>query len=306
MPRVKDQPENLRPYIAHGVLLTVDGDEAVGECPFCSREKFSVNVEKGTARCWGCPVLLEETEKGGINHASFLKILWKLSDERKIDYTDLAHERNLPPETLMQWGVVPSLITDEWLIPGYNAKGEICQLYRYVTIKGRKRLLATPQMKHGLHGVNLYSKRKSNTMLCEGPWDAMALWTTLGVSQMDDEGEITPTMNRKENMLATVNVLAVPGCEVFSPSWASLFSGTSLVLMYDNDHPKKVKGKKKPATTPSMAGMEKVSGILGTSREPPDEIGMVYWSDEDQLYNAHLSDGYDVRDKLELERVFGG
>ena len=64
-------PDGLRPYIHHGVDLTVRGGHGVGECPFCfTAGKFSVDVDSGLWRCFVCG---EGTDKGGGNALVFLR-----------------------------------------------------------------------------------------------------------------------------------------------------------------------------------------------------------------------------------------
>ena len=304
MPKTKDQPEKLKPYVVHGVVLTKQGEEASGDCPFCGRPKFSVNIETGVARCWGCPILTEKTDKGGINASSFLRILWELSNENTNleDYEELANDRNLLPETLRSWGVVESILTGEWLLPGYDVKGVIQQLYRYTKVGGKKRFLATPTIKHKLHGVNLYRKNKPDVFLCEGPWDAMALWQVFRGHKIDDTGRCTAIRGTKGRIIKQCNILATPGCEVFYPSWAKLFGGKEVNIIFDNDHPKQTdtatntNGVKEPAV---LRGMARAVGVLAGSNKPPKQVYYRPW-DGRNYHNEDLPDGYDIRDHLDI------
>ena len=63
MPTVSNIPNAIRPYIWHGLDLSVRGDEAVGDCPWCGRAgKFYVSISEGLWQCKGC---MEGSERGG-------------------------------------------------------------------------------------------------------------------------------------------------------------------------------------------------------------------------------------------------
>jgi len=288
MPMTSDVPDSLKPYIFHGVdLNTKSSDkEVLGECPFCSSEsKFSVNVESGKWRCFVCG-------EGG-NQYTFLELLWKENNQSSVPIAHLASERGLKVSTLMEWKVVVSSLTGEYLVPGYNTKGELRQLYRYVVMRdGRKRLLATPTIHHQIHGVNLYDSKKSVVYLCEGPWDAMKLWETLG-STRELRGRFVSTSNQKVSLLGGANVLAVPGCSTFHDSWSSVFLKKKVYIVYDNDHPKKHPSTGKLLKSAGYSGVQRVSGILGVG---PSEIGYLKWGREG--FDSKLPSGMDVSDFL--------
>ena len=292
MPKIQSkQPEKLRPYLFHGIDLTwKDGDtQAVGECPFCGKEgHFIVSIETGQ---WDCKVCGESG-----NHYVFLKKLWTKSFEETTDYLVLQESRGLESSsTLMSWGVARSITTGDWLVPGYGATGKLSQLYRYITFEKRSLLMLTPTLGHRLHGVNLYDKNKSSVFLCEGPWDAMALWEMLSCAKGTHDG-LRATANRKQSLLADRNVLAVPTCTVFEKSWLPLFSGKKVFLMFDNDHPRKHPKTGKLVKPGGWSGMERVTGMLSSAENPPASIGCVTWGKEG--FCPILPSGYDLKDKL--------
>lgn len=273
MPRVI--PENLRPYIFHGIdLQWKPGDtHAKSECPFCAKErKFNVCLETGQWNCWVCD------ESG--NAVVFLRKLWKASDLATVDYTELSEDRKLLyPETLMHWGVARSILTRNWMVPGYNAKRLLCQLYQYIKTSEGTRLLPTPTLPHQLHGANLYSKKKDETYLCEGPWDGMILWETLGHCKWTDNDKLVTTANPNASLLANASVLAVPGCMVFRKVWCPLFAGKIVNLMYDSDHPRKHPKTGKMVQPAGYAGAKRVARILSTAKKPPAEINYLKWEE---------------------------
>jgi hypothetical protein len=290
MPKVSDKPVKLRPYLFHGLDLEWEGrDQAVGECPFCTKSKFFVNVETGL---WDCKVC---GSKG--NTTTFLRQLHAGSRDQTPEHEGLAESRKLlHSQTLSAWGVCRSAVSLDWLVPGYGAGGKPVQLYRYVkSPSGKWLLLATPECPHGLFGVGIYQPSKPDVYLCEGPWDGMALWEVIrGCKRTEDV--LVPTGEESYSLLASANVLAVPGCNVFLPSWSSLFAGKRVFLMYDNDHPGKHPKTGNTIAPAGYEGMKRVAETLAAYEEPPREIHYLRWGDNG--YDPSLPNGYDVRDLL--------
>lgn len=267
-----DVPQKLKPYNFHRLALDWESHdkEAKGDCPFCSREgKFSIDKAKGLYRCLVCGV------QG--NHFVFLQELWKLSYESTKNYEWLSERRNLLfPETLVHWQICKSVLSGNWLVPGYNAKGKINQLYRYAKVGGKYRLLATPTMSHALHGI--YEEEKPEIFLCEGPWDAMMLWETL----------------QESGRLKDACVLATPGCSVFQDSWIPLFEDREVIILFDNDYPKKKDGREIPPA--GYTGVKKISQRLSSSSTPPASIEYLEWGEGG--FSRDYPENYDIGDFL--------
>lgn len=299
---VDTTPEALKPFLFHGLDLNYrPGDaDASGQCPFCNNEtKFSVKLADSQWHCWDC-------ELGG-NATIFIRKLWEISDEATNDYSELATNRGLVnPDSLMRWGVCRSIITQEWLIPGYGINGALNQLYKYVKTNGRMLLMPTPRDKsdansknmlgHQLHGVtDLFDAKKNTIWLMEGIFDAVAWWEILSMSKKGD-GELAPTSSVNLSLLSDANVLAVPGCKVFFDSWMPLFAGKTVNLMFDSDHPRANEKTGKTLESAGYRGMETIAGILANAEKPPKQINYLCWGPDG--YNMELPNGYDVRDKL--------
>lgn len=296
MPKVTEEvPKSLKPYVSHGVQLSYNdkSEEAVGDCPFCAKEgKFFVSLKTSQYQCKVCGT---GTNKGGGNPTVFLRELWKASEEGTKDYNPLATDRKLLfPETLISWEVVQSSLTESWMVPGYNPEGKLSQLYRYIKTGARMALLATPETSHGLHGVNLFDQTKSIVYICEGPWDAMALWEVLRSCKRDEDGRLI-SAGEPSSLIRDANVIAVPGCNVFHGPWASLLSGKDVVLCFDADHPKTApNGKTIPPA--GWAGMRRICQQLSAGNSPPKSVKILKWGEEG--YDPSLKSGYDVRDLL--------
>lgn len=294
MPKVETEvPEKLRPFLFHGIDLSWDSRKATGDCPWCGREgKFCVyDLAEGLWRCYVCGEAGKDKVSGNIY--TFLSKLWGVADKATTDYAQLAEDRGLHPDTLVHWELARSPLTDEWLVPGHNAKGVLCQLYKYTQGKNRSLLLPTPGLGHQLHGMPLFRKDASVVYLCEGPWDAMALWEALSQCKLTDEGLAT-TANPERSLLAEANVLAVPGCSTFLEGWLPLFEGRSVVLMYDNDHPRVNPSTGKPTAPAGWNGMRRAAGLLAGVA---CGVQILRWS-SDGDHDPDLPSGYDVRDAL--------
>jgi hypothetical protein len=307
MPKIDTTPANLKPFLFHSVdLHWKDGDDqATADCPWCGREgKFSVQIATGVWKCWSCQ---SGTEKGGGNIRLFLEMLWKQSDSATTNYRLLADDRKLlNPDTLIHWGVCQSVLTHDWIVPGFNEEGKLWQLYRYLKTHERFALLPTPTLGHRLHGVNLYDKSKSEIYLCEGCWDGMSLWEHLGSHKAIAGGEgmieeedlrLISTASIGHSLLADANVLAVPGCSVFSEEWIPLFENKIVHLMYDNDHPRKNPTTGKLIKPGALESMKRAASILMSRKHhQPKKINFMRWGTEG--FNLKIPHGYDVRDVM--------
>lgn len=276
---MSDFPEPLKPYRFHGMDIDPDDNhhEVVVECPFCSKEKFHINQSNGLWKCFTCDA---GGDKGGGNSTAFLQELWKLASDTTQDYSKLSKDRQVEDTTLIQWEVVKNPLNGKWMVPGYTLKGTINQLYKYTKIKGKNRLLATPTKDHPhcLFGVGLFDPEDSIVYLCEGPWDAMALWEQL--QRID------------ENLRGSV--IATPGTNVFKDSWTPLFSGKDVNILFDNDHPRVNKQSGKLVEGAGIAGARRVTAILSSSSKPPNEIQYLQWGEEG--FDSDLPSGSDIRD----------
>lgn len=293
-PQVDETPSALKPFKFHGMELTKKTSEQhSADCPFCGKEgKFYVSE---TTSKWDCKVC----GKYG-NSATFISLLWKVCDEATApeDYHELAGNRGLiDTDVLIHWGVCKSVITGEWLVPAYTYDGKLCQLYRYVRIKNKRRLLATPEMNHGLFGASNYDPSKPRVMLCEGPWDAMILWEALANNKLGLDGKNTTTGNPSASLLKDINVLAVPGCNVFQDVWLSLFTDKEVTIIYDNDHPKKHPTTGTMIEGASYSGIKRVVNSLAHSGDGiPSSVHYLQWGVDG--FNPDLPSGYDLRDFL--------
>jgi hypothetical protein len=306
-------PGVLRPYTFHGVGLSWAGKrQAEGTCPFCTRDKFTVKVESGLWWCWGCSEK-DKPETSG-NAMTFLRRLWGESDRATSDYAAMAKDRKLlDPMTLSFWGACRSLADGTWMLPAFNAEGSMIQLYRYVkhldkSGKWRMILMPTPNVsakedeqhpRVGLFGRQLWLDENPIVYICEGPWDGMALWEVLRSTKQASDGSLTRTASTTDNLLAKVNVLAVPSCTTWRDAWNVLLEDRDLVLMFDNDHPREHPMTGELIAPAGYAGMQRVSRILSEGAKKPRSVSYLRWSSvEGGTHDSDRPSGYDVRDLL--------
>lgn len=288
MPVTISNPDSLRTYLSLGVCLDWKGShrtQAIGECPFCGKEnKFYVSLETGLADCKSCG--------WSDNPIEFVRELWKVSLDATSEaaYATLSKERKLlSGESLASWSAARSIITGEWLVPGYSYDGRLMQLYRwrqdFASKEGKMRLMPCPGLEgHGLYGMATFDSSVNQVYLCEGFWDGVCLYETL----------------REAGMLESCTVLAVPSCNVFFEPWSQLFAGKTVYLMTHNDyHLNKKTGQ---WNYPALDGARRVTEILFSHQNTP--LGVLYlrWGDDptpsEGCYSSQLPSGYDVRDHL--------
>ena len=323
-PKLSDQPETLRPFLFHGIDLNWGDkdEEAVGTCPWCGRDKFSVQIATGMWRCFVCNEGQENDKavKGG-NALVFIRMLWErgFANTPTLDYRTLSMDRKLLyPETLVEWQLAKSPTTGSWLLPGYNSDGKMMGLYQYVFNGKRWFWLPTPTMGHHLLGMNLLNRDHGLIYLCEGVWDGAALWETLSktkVVQSESNGhaKYAQTASRASSLLAEESVLAIAGCQAFNEQWISLFRDKVVCLMCQNDHEKRMcKGCKKSYSRfthqqcpqcgntevtdtiippASYTAMQRIAHLISPVTE---SIHFLHWGEDG--YDQSLPSGYDTRD----------
>lgn len=297
MPKIKEEvPKTIRPYLFHGLDLS-GSPEAVGECVFCGREKFSVNVETGLWRCLVCD------EKG--NLTLFLR---KLYEECSLDDTPGNHwasDRGVSLSALIAFGVSIHPVTGDAVVPGYSVDHKLMNLYLYRKPHGgdKRVLQGTSTVNQQLFMPDDFDPKKKVVYVHESPWNAMAHWDALRAYK-DSGGELTKTGAVEASLYAEANVLGIPGCgSVGEPfvRWCSLFAGKHVVLCFDSDHSKEKDGKIVPPA--GIEACRRACEIMARSGSLPERVSYLKWGNDG--YDPERKSGYDVRDLLTEDQKAG-
>ena len=243
-------PKKLKAYTVFGVQFTGEADNNYyGACPYCGKKnKFYVNENTGMYDCKSC------AEEG--NTYTFLNRMVEEGQE-DIDndsMQEVRDHRGIRKSTLRKWGI--GLGLGEWIFPVYNYDGKLSDVRRWTP--ERKGVYSTPGCSTGLMGCHKLKKLKkgSTIWICEGEWDAMALFDLLVRCGVKDFA-----------------VVCVPGANVFKKEWVEWFKDHHVIGCYDNDEP----GQK---------GVEKSRKMLNKKCK---SLSYIKWP-------KSLDDGYDVRD----------
>jgi hypothetical protein len=296
MPQLKakdETPESLRPYIFLGVDLNWNpsSKEAVGDCPHCGREsKFSVNIKTGQFKCFVC------NELG--NSYVFIRKLHEMSlkETTPQDYEWLREHRGLLEiDCLIVWQLAKSILTGDYLVPGYGVKGELNQLYSYRKIDEKYKLLPVPTLGHQLHGMNLYDSKKPNVYFTEGPWDALAIYEVMSRCKVSGES-LVPTSSIGSSLLKDTNILATPGCTTFFEKWLPVCDGKSTYILFDNDHPRRHPRTGADIPPAAFTGVKRIVEMLSSSEHPPTDVNWLAWGENG--YDLEIPSGFDLRDIL--------
>ena len=283
MPPVsKDLPAGLRAMTSHGLDFGPVGatGQAVAPCPWCGAAKFYANAETSQWDCKPCG------RSGGWE--TFLRQLWESASAPRGFLERLAVDRGLLSwETLRDWGVREHPVTAEPVLPAWGTGGKLDNLHRYRRLGGKMLLPGTAGVPManmfapvGKDGKPLLPGEGTETVyVCEGPWDGMVLWEVV----KDEVG---------------VAVVATPGANVWGEWWFKLLAGRDVVLLYDNDHPREhPPGSGRDVDGAGLAGVKRVSGILGSASDKPKSVKYLRWG-TDEYHQPDLPSGYDLRDEF--------
>ena len=198
----------LRGYEQHGVRFTDANDtQGYGACPFCNKEgKFYVSLESGLFDCKTCGL------SGNLD--TFLEETSREYRERFKGRVvrGLADDRGLKPKTLRAWGI--GWGAGFYSIPlSGNPSRRVTDIRRYTV--GGKSLSTTGGRASFIVPLELTEARR--LWLCEGEWDALALYEVLRAVGVDDE------------------VYGVPGAANLPNRLVEMLYGREVIVAYDND-----------------------------------------------------------------------
>lgn len=290
---LRDYPELLRPFVFHGVNVSYEKgvEEVPATCFLCGKEDhMHINIERGV---WSCKRCLEEG-----NTYTFLQKLHAASAEQEEHPTTeiLAEAKSLSLTTLQEWGVVDSILTGDPLIPGYNLDGKLATLSRVAVKENKWQVLTTPGTKRHPFGWHLLNGQ-SEVYLCEGPWDAMALYEGFKTHRKLRNGKIVRATDDK-SLLSHAGVIGLSGTGGWSDDLIQALP-ERLTIAFDNDHPKR-RGQR--TIQPGWDGAINLAKSISKNEDPP-KLYALDWSrglpqetPDTHTYNQDLPDGYDLAD----------
>ena len=198
----------LKGYAQHSVNFTDANDtQGYGSCPFCGKaNKFYVSLDTGLFDCKYCSLagnldtFLEEISKG----------YQKRFKGRLV--RSLANDRGLKPSTLKAWGI--GWGAGFYSVPmSGNPSRRVTDIRRYNL--GGNSLSTTGGKASFIVPLKLTDARR--LWLCEGEWDALALYEILRAVGIDDE------------------VYGVPGANNLPNRLVEMLYGREVIVAYDND-----------------------------------------------------------------------
>lgn len=231
---------DFRKFFYHfGVSLTKKGSQLQGDCPFpdCPNptEHFFVAASSGQYDCKVCG-------KAG-NSYTFLNQLHDAINPTDLGW--LVGNRGLKSETLFHFGVGRSPVQeDRWLLPCWNEKGKITNLYQAGVYKpdGKLEVRSSPDpCKQQLYLAHTITKAVQTVFICEGHWDALAIMEMLSHLRFKSDQQslklkASPIfLPEKNSVLKVTTAVGLPGATTIKPEWIRKFKDKDLILLQDND-----------------------------------------------------------------------
>lgn len=205
-------------YKSVGVILKESGTQLIGQCPFCSKDKFYVDEERTVYSCKVCG------ESG--NSSTIMGALWNQVFSKKIGVLirkNLGEYRGMPEDVFNDDNLGYNPLTKEPIVVVRNPENKVISLRRLVDHRkngSTKRLwMNVPGGANGLIGIE-HLNDEQKVYICEGEWDRFAWKWALRKCGKDD-----------------TNVLAVPGADNHNPEWKPYLDGKEVITLYDADEP---------------------------------------------------------------------
>jgi hypothetical protein len=178
----------------------------------------------------------------------------------------LSKERGIKISTFRNFGIGFNPLTNYYTVPvpdGTNTK-----LWDLRVWKKGIGMRSTTGCDVGLYGWELLTDDIHTVWLCEGEWDRFAMYEII-----------------IENNLQRELALSVPGAMTFKDEWVVLLKGKKVIVVYDNDYPRKLKNGTEVIGS-GIAGGIKVCNKL---KPVAKDMRFVNWPDS-------YPDGFDLRD----------
>ena len=210
-------PDSLKPYFDLGYdEVKISGNQSVGICPFCGKQKMYINVDTGQFDCKTCI-------KTG-NTYTFMELYLEDCKENEnysgAHWEELEIDRGIPLAKLQSSGITWD--GSRWIIPSYSKAGKLVYLSFYKPgngVIGLSKGLTAGVALYGAERLGDKSRKKEAVYACEGFWDMLAMELILENAQEDGI------------------CIGVPGAGTFKEQWAENIQGRNFYCCYDNDLP---------------------------------------------------------------------
>lgn len=227
------------PYTFHGLEVLEEKNSPKGkqgrcDCPFCGKEgHFFFNYHNIQHNCRRCGT--------SGNQFTFFQQLYLQAYESttKQDYQQLSEERNLDPRALTYTGFAHNPLNDSWLIPGFNDKRKLVNLYKVIKFtrgkdKGKYRILSAPGCTQQLFLSNRLRPDISTIYILEGHWDTVAFYQLL-TTHRTKGSRLVKTRSPEESLYSSRDVVGLPGATTFPADWLTYLKGKTCYFIYDDD-----------------------------------------------------------------------
>lgn len=206
----KKSESDVFKFLGFGDDAVAKGTQHVTDCPFCNKEgKFYFDRE---TTLWDCKSCGENGNGLQFMHKYHAMALAETSDSNRKSL--LTARPGITLQAVKQAGIAWDNMNDRWLVPYPSTTGSGLNSLGGVDLNRGSRIFKAPGVELQLYDPFSNLQSRSTVYICEGEWDALALY---------------PFLSQEEA------VVAVPGATVFKDSWLELFRGKDVVLLYDND-----------------------------------------------------------------------
>ena len=239
-----DKIDWLRVFTFHGLEQLSNNGQVRSHCPSCSKPKLYLNPESGGWDCKSCG------SKGSPYDYFTLLVESGKATTVPADYARLAEDRGLEISTLKKHHLVQNPLNGEWILPCYNSKGTIINLYTYREIEGKARLISCG-IKQSYFGSKTLSKNTDRPLwILEGQWDYLAFYEML----------------KKLGKVDKHDFVAVPGANTFPKTLLGALPQRKVLVAYDNDDA-------------GAAGIDRVRSLIEADSIPIGGLWRYNWPD---------------------------
>lgn len=214
MPKKKSNRTKIAAFEQHGVVIASENDtQYIASCPFCGAYQKMYISKEGSV--WDCKVCGMEGNLKTFFAERMKQYRKNITKEHK---QKIQEEKGIRPNTLTAWGVGYATDKKFFAIPISNGSPEhVHNIKRYTPGPGSKMINTKDCRVDFLHPLERVDS--SRVWICEGEWDAMALWQAMPKAHKED-------------------VVAAPGCNIVPVNESlSQFQNRDVVLAFDNDVP---------------------------------------------------------------------